>query len=304
MRRRLSTALRVAFGLGGVVFMVVAFVRTWDRSQGMPLPSPAVLLLALLAAAASPVAGFMAWSEVLHRRPTRSLASGFFTAQLGKYVPGGIWQAVGQVGYAVRDAIGVGKAASAFVVNSIAQAVAGLLIGALLVVTGPSLTDLQRAGVAAVTLTAALLYRPVLVRAVRLLRRWTGRGAGTGLVPSQQAILASLLYNVASLIAAGTAFALLLADAGGGWTLGAIPAFSLAWSLGFLVVPFPAGLGIREAVLVATLDVTAATVIAASVFLRLLVIVGEAVLVVLSRLAERIGDDDRIRDDPAPDRSP
>jgi uncharacterized membrane protein YbhN (UPF0104 family) len=47
-------------------------------------------------------------------------------------------------------------------------------------------------------------------------------------------------------------------------------AFALSWTLGFLVLPLPSGIGVREAVLIAALPVGAGPLLAASLAQRLL----------------------------------
>jgi hypothetical protein len=117
-----------------------------------------------------------------------------------------------------------------------------------------------------------------MVGLLRLVRRQ----APPDLVPPQRAILVSSAWSVATLLASGGAFALLVSDASNG-TLVAILGYALAWAVGFLALPFPSGLGVREAVLVAVVGPTA-PVIAASIVHRLVTIAAEGVLVVWSRL--------------------
>ncbi len=84
----------------------------------------------------------------------------------------------------------------------------------------------------------------------------------------------------------GSAFAVLVT--------GLVPATSfptvvsghaMAWMVGFVAVPFPSGLGIREAVHILLLgpSVGTATLIAASVYFRLAQMLAELVLIAASR---------------------
>jgi uncharacterized membrane protein YbhN (UPF0104 family) len=61
-----------------------------------------------------------------------------------------------------------------------------------------------------------------------------------------------------------------------------VPGFALAWTAGFLALPFPAGVGIREVVLIAVLGRAGGTapLIGASVAHRLLSIVAELAMMV------------------------
>jgi uncharacterized membrane protein YbhN (UPF0104 family) len=79
--------------------------------------------------------------------------------------------------------------------------------------------------------------------------------------------------------AVSTAFALILDDLAGVEVWVAAASFCLAWGLGYVVLPVPSGLGVREAVLIAALPgVVAGSLLAASVAQRLLTLVAEAVM--------------------------
>jgi hypothetical protein len=109
-------------------------------------------------------------------------------------------------------------------------------------------------------------------------------------LPPQAAILRAYLCALGNLAAYGAAFTVLLSDGGAVNPFVAVSAFCAAWVAGYLVVPVPSGLGVREAVLVAALpDLATASLLAASVAHRVLGIVAEAALAGGSRLQGRIG---------------
>ena len=60
-------------------------------------------------------------------------------------------------------------------------------------------------------------------------------------------------------------------------------AFAMAWAVGFALIPFPAGLGVREAALVVLVGGSAGVAVAASLVLRLLAIVGDILLMAVTR---------------------
>ncbi len=106
------------------------------------------------------------------------------------------------------------------------------------------------------------------------------------LVPTQGAMFSSYGWTLCSVAANSVAFALLLSSlAGGGLIPTSSAAFGLAWTIGFLAVPFPSGIGVREAVLMLTIGfaVPRSQVIAASISQRLLVMVGEVLAIISSR---------------------
>lgn len=285
MRSRL---LKILFGTAGLAFLVVAFLESWDRSQGLPVVAWPRLLLAVVAVLVSLQAGLRAWAALLDL-PAAGLATGFFTSQLGKYVPGGVWQAVGQVGYATSDLVTVRRASVGFVTFAVTQAVSGACVGALLALAPGPVPGWVRLVAASGALSVIVLRRGWLVHAVG----WAARLRGTEdvvsdeLVPRQGAIVRATGWGAVSMLGIGAGFAAVLpADvAGVGWVAVAL-AFVTAWTVGFLALPVPAGVGVREAVLLVTLGGLADTsvLVAASVALRLVAMGTEALAIGASRV--------------------
>jgi len=283
-RARLGKALRVLFGLAGAAFLVVAFLQTWDRSGGAVLPSWPRFAGAVLIATAGHAVAFVAWSALLGGARSRRLVTGFYVAQLGKYVPGAIWQAVGQVGYTVRAGVPAGTAAAAFAVAAVTQPAAAGTVGATLAVTGSGLPPPVRVAALGALGLCALLNRRWMTRALALVGRL--RPGMTATVPPQADILRSWRWTILTAAASGLAFAVLLGGLDPRTSLpAATAAFCLAWTVGYLALPFPAGIGVREAVLIATLGGTVAVpqLIAASVAVRLVLMVAEVTLIAAGR---------------------
>ena len=272
-----------------LVALGVALVETWDRSRGVPLASSPRLALAGLSLAAALLVAGRAWCDLVEQRPRRVLA-GFLVAQLGKYVPGGVWQAVGQVEAAAQDGVARSRAAMAFLVMMVVQVVAGLVVAAPLaaIAEAPAWSRIV-AGVAPLALV--LLHRAWLLRIVRLLARWRRLAhLGSETVPSQRSILVATARMLAVFVLLGLALQLALPVAfDPAATVGLVAAHALAWVGGFLVVPLPAGLGAREGVLVLAAGWHADTgaLLAASLLVRLLQIVTEGVLATGTRIMWR-----------------
>ncbi|HVM14261.1 MAG TPA: lysylphosphatidylglycerol synthase domain-containing protein [Egibacteraceae bacterium] len=320
MRKRLGTAARVLFGLAGAAFLIVAFWQTWDRSTDVVVPAWWRLVVALALIALAMSLAYRAWAQLFERPVrSRSLAAGFYISQLGKYVPGAVWQAVGQVGYARRAEVSLPRAATAFAVFAFTQAAAGALVGAGVALFVPGLAWWLRFGAVAAAALVILLDRRWMVWAIGVYRRvrpadadgdaddaaTSGEDKRTGqndrrepvsnhgrepvesLVPSQRAILGACAWSVGVMLAMGLAFVVLLG--GLGTTAPSLPAavsgYTLAWTMGFVAVPFPSGLGVREAVLIAVLGPTtgAAPLIAASVYFRLAQMLAEVLLILATR---------------------
>lgn len=287
MRARLATAARVLFGVAGASFLAVAFWETWDRSADVVVPAWWRLLISLVAVTVAMSMAYRGWAALFQRSVrSRELAAGFYLSQLGKYVPGGVWQAAGQVGYAIRAEVSPPRAATAFVVFSVTQATAGAIVGASVGLLAADLAWWLRAGTLAAASMALLLDRRWMAWAVGFYRRRRSAGDPGELVPAQQAILRSCAWSVGTMLGLGIAFAALLSGLGTTAPLAAtVTGFSLAWTVGFLAVPFPAGLGIREAVLITVLGPATgvAPLIAASVYFRLSQMGAEALLILATR---------------------
>ena len=133
--------------------------------------SVAVAALLILCAQ---LAGSQAWLALFPGSPEgRRLAVSYHVSQLGKYVPGGIGQAAGQVALARRAGVTVTTGALNWVVITGFFVVAGFAIGAALAITGDDLPAVARLGAAAGLLTLAAIDRRLLAAVLdRVHRRW------------------------------------------------------------------------------------------------------------------------------------
>ncbi|MEP7368019.1 MAG: lysylphosphatidylglycerol synthase domain-containing protein [Dermatophilaceae bacterium] len=181
----------------------------------------------------------------------------FFLSQLGKYVPGGVWNVVAAAELGAGHRIPRRRSLSAMAVTILVSIVTGMAVAVVAISLGPPVVS-DRYGWVVWTLPVFLasLAPPVLNRILGFLLRiskrpplehpLTANGAGAAIGWSVLSWLAAglhiwLLATAEGLPATPRSFAL----ATGG--------YALAWVVGFMVVFVPAGLGAREAVLVATL---------------------------------------------------
>lgn len=275
---RRQRLFRLAFGLAGVTFLAVALWETWDRSRPPVMPHWSTWLTAFVAVLVAMAAAGLSWATLFEGAGSvRRLAHGLFVAQFGKHIPGGVWQVIGQIGLAVGPGVSAEKAATAFPVMVVVQVVAGLSVGALLGLSADDAATWVRVLAVSGLATLPLLRREWMAAAVARIRKWR-RLEGADQVPSQGAIVRCYGWTLATFVFSGLGFALLLralADAG---LLAAIGAFGLAWVVGFVAIPFPSGIGVREGALVAVLGPVAAPVIAASLLHRIVTMAAEAVL--------------------------
>ena len=216
-------------------------------------------------------AGALIWLVILDGlgvKPRLRWAGLFFQAQLGKYIPGSVWQYAGRAAVARVNGIPVGPVGVSLGVEFAAAAIAaGAMAGFLLGWWGALI-------IAAVAVFLVAVGRP---RRSRL--------------PVVVTIKATLLYLPAWLLL-GASFWLcargLVAIPAGDLAL-YMGAFAIAWLAGLLAIYAPGGLGVREAVLVALLHgrigTADALVVAASS--RLILILVDVLLAGISTAAIR-----------------
>ncbi len=198
------------------------------------------------------------WADVLAalgaRRARRVVVAWYFVGEMGKYLPGAIWAAVGRGELARRDGIPTSQA-----YPSVVLSLAGLYLAAALVATALVPFDLaHRADAGAALLILLLvpiglgaLHPRILGWAVDRLRRVTGRTLDLE-IPSWGTTVGLVLRYVPTWVCIGVSTWLvaraLLPDAN---PTRVVLATVLSWTAGFLT-PTPSGAGVREGVFVAT----------------------------------------------------
>jgi uncharacterized membrane protein YbhN (UPF0104 family) len=274
--RRAAVAVLVLVVLA---FFAYAVVDAWDATGGV-LPSVARFAVAVGLWAVGLVCGSYAWAVLLGGEHRIEHGAALIVAQLAKYVPGGVWQVSGQVALARSAGVEVRRAATAFSVLAVCQAVAGFTFVPLLAITWTDAPIAVRVLLGVGSLASlALIDRRWMVWVLARIPRT--RDASHALVPSQGAIVRAWVAGVVALVLATIAYLVLLGGYGSVPRVGFVAAaFATAWTVGFLVIPLPSGLGLREAVLVGLLHGLAPTsvVVATSVYQRLATIVAEAVM--------------------------
>lgn len=253
--------LRAAFLLVALVFAGLAVASQWDE-VGDRLGDLSVLHVGLSAVFAVAALGtsFLAWRETLaglgDRLPILVSARIFYLGQLAKYVPGSIWTIVGQVELARAAGVRRERTATAGIVVLVISLAVGLTLGLLAV---PALLDAEGRiylWFLVLLLPLAVMLQPrVLTRLVeaglRLLRRPPLDRPLTGGM-----VLRVAGFSVASNGLLGLQIWQLATDLGGdGWALIAlsIGGYGIAASASLVVIPLPAGAGLREAIIVLVL---------------------------------------------------
>ncbi len=275
----------LVLALGLAVYAVVA-VRE-DLLDAARALSAARLAVALVLSVLFVGATLLSWRAVLtdlgSRLDARSAVAVFGISQLGKYVPGGVWNIVAAAEVGADHGVPRRRTMTATAVATGVGVVSGAVVGVLALpflaadALGPWAWTLWLLPAVVVLLLPPVLNR-LLAVALRAARRapfaqplsWGGLGAAAA-----WAVLGWVLAGVQVwLLATG------LGMATGVRTLAlAVGGYALAWMVGFLLVVVPAGAGARELVLLAVL---AGTIPHAEL---LLVVLVSRVLVTLADLA-------------------
>jgi uncharacterized membrane protein YbhN (UPF0104 family) len=247
---------------GFVVAVVVALgVFLWrqrdDVADALRAISPGLLLLSLVLAIAGAALPGLVWRDLLASQGYGTGRLGglrvFFIAQLGKYLPGGIWSLVAQVGMARDLKVPARQSATATFVAIALSLISAVLVSA--VALPFAVPDLARDFwwvFLVLPVLVVLLLPPVVAwwsaLAFRLLRREV-----EPIRLSWSVLLRLSAMLVVSWVLLGLHFGALIQglepDTANPWVL-SVAVFPLAWVAGFLVIIAPAGAGVREAALV------------------------------------------------------
>lgn len=259
--RRLGSAVLL---VGVLAFAARAVVENWQSIRHDVSNLGAIDLLASsVAALVGLVFLWLAWARTLaglgSPLPRRDSMPIYFAAQIGKYLPGSVWPAVIQAQLGRRHGVSRARMVTSYALWMAILCLVGAVVG-LLVLTNASIGIPWWVVILAALLSLAGMQVLLHERGVL---SWVGR------------ILARLGRPIDDLrLAPGTASAVTLACLGAwlafgvhAWLLArplgaeaadvplTIGAFALAFVAGIVVVPLPAGAGVRETVLVLTLGV-------------------------------------------------
>lgn len=259
--------------LAAIVFVAIRVQSLWHGSHiELSQVDWAALTGAFVLAGVGTAAGAAIWLFILRRLGARTQwrwAGLFFQAQLGKYIPGSIWQYAGRAAMARSKGLPVRSVAMSLPIEFTASAVAAAATGAFL------LGWWGGAVVVAAAIGFLAAERPGRIRALA--------------VP---ATLRATLLFVPVWLVLGVSFWLCARG------LVAVPAsdlavyvgtFAVAWLAGLFAVYAPGGLGVREAVIVALLSghIGAADALVVAATSRLILILVDVALAGVATAALR-----------------
>lgn len=291
-RKRVVDALRGGFLLLILVAVAVALWSNWEEVRGdLGRLGPSTMIPATLLALLSPFLTVLGWRVLLADLGSRlhiAPASGvFFVGQLGKYLPGSVWSVVVQTEMAAR--LGVPRRRTAVV---------GLLCIALSALTGmiaglPALPVLLTRGEAVIPwwsvlviigVLAVVLWPPILNHGVRTLLRLLRRPALEHDLSHAAVGLSSVWFTSSWLVGGLSVWVMArtvaVEDAeASAVLLVAVSGYLLAAGVGMFSIVVPAGVGVRDGVLVLllTTQMTLSAATAVVVVARFLTILADVV---------------------------
>jgi glycosyltransferase 2 family protein len=262
-RLREDRWLRVGLLLAVVGLAVWGLVSQWpqvesalDKLNGWHVAAAALCALAGLGCM------MLAWRALLadlgSPLPLPAAIRVMFIGQLGKYVPGAVWAVAAQVELARDYQIPRRRSFTASLVSMAATLVVALIVaGVMLPLTSADAVRRYWWVLAVTPLVAACLYPKVIKFFLDLVLRVARREPLEKAV-SLRGMSVALAWTLAGWICYGLHAWLLIdqfaRDSGAHMLALSFGAYALAWSVGFLIIFFPGGIGPREAALVAVLS--------------------------------------------------
>nr|WP_281274841.1 lysylphosphatidylglycerol synthase domain-containing protein [Georgenia muralis] len=257
------------------------------------------LVVALLVGLVFVVLTMLSWRAVLtdmgSRLPVRSAASLFFVSQVAKYLPGGVWNILAAAEMGADHAIPRRRSISVMAVSLLVSVVTGsaLALAAIAIAPGEGAATYGWIGWT-FPVFLLLLAPPVLNQVLSLALRAVRRPPLEKPV-SASGVAMSAGWSLLSWLTAGALVSLLAVPLGmePGLATYAIAAggYALAWTVGFLVLVVPAGVGVREAVLAAVLatQLTTGAVVLVVLLSRVLLTAADLILGAVGLLLARRG---------------
>lgn len=289
------------FGLLLSLVATVAFaayaartLRGQDLSQFVSLKAISGIVIAAIGSSVVIPLSALAWQRLLKDtgvdKSWSELSIIMSITQLAKYLPGNVGQHIGRAAMSIGRGIPVRPYTVSVMVEAVLALVAAIIVG----VTGCGLSGmsagiLERHGtgklstiviLACALLLAIILARHALPIVLRRLKPDRDPDSAKNVLPGNGALLFALVTYVLNyaVLGAGVVIMVLMLLPGqhSQWLL-LTGSFALAWVVGFLTPGAPAGLGVREGIMLALLQSTYSG--------------PDAILIVIAlRLATTLGD--------------
>ncbi len=264
-KKRRSAALKGAAGviiaIGGLAFALKALF-TGESTISFTPDRPALLGIAvLLGLFAMGTIGANWWAILrsLSSPPTSlwHVIAAYYPGQLGKYLPGGLWPIVGRGELLYRTgtprSVAYASVAISLMLTYLAAALVAIPVGVTTLFADQSALVQVITGVVMVAAILILVHPKVFAAAEGIASKLLHRQWALEF-PPWHVTIAILATSAISWVLIGVT-TWLVATA---YTLtppigGTISSTALSWLAGFVIIPVPGGIGVREAVFVATI---------------------------------------------------
>ena len=270
-KRRLVTAAQWVLAAVVVAFAARELARQWGEvgpaisglrpSWPLVLASGAIVLVTYLVLIEAWRVMLRVWGESL---PFVSASRIWFVSNLGKYVPGKVWQIAAMGVMAQRAGVSGAAAVGSSLLVNLVNIVAGFAViavtsaGQIAAAVGRTETsgaggnELTVVAIAAAGVVALLLAPAVIPRLAAVAGRVTGKPLAIGKVP-YRALWVSAAATTAAWVFYGIAFAAFahgISPRATGNATSYIAVYTGSYLAGYLALFVPGGIGVREAVLV------------------------------------------------------
>ncbi|GAA2984288.1 uncharacterized membrane protein YbhN (UPF0104 family) [Microbacterium terrae] len=257
-----SPAVRWTFlAIAGASIVWFIYTNAADIGEALGRLSPWMLVAAGLASVVYVLMTLEAWRHVLRdlgaRLTFRSAIPLFGVSQLGKYIPGGVWNIAAAAELGTAHGIPRRHSVAAMSLALLVSIISGTAVGALGFLVSPAPLFAQWGWVLWVGIPLlVLLVPPVMNRLIAFAWR-LARLEPLETAVSTRGVALVTGWSVLAWIVAGGSVAILAIGMGAPATwltlAQCVGGYALAWVAGFLFVIAPAGVGVREVVLAACL---------------------------------------------------
>lgn len=217
---------------------------------------------------------------------------------LGRYIPGSVAWVLGKIYFASKLGISKTRLAISSFLEAVLQIVVVLITASLLLIVDPRSYELAGQWVWLLIATAMvgliLVWPPLLSRAVSWLYEFLkGAVLEVSSLPTNRTLVTGMLAFAVSSLISGSAFFFVAwaVDPNIGWRefLFILAASNIASAVSMVTIFAPAGLGVREAIQIAALILVmdAETAVVATILMRLLSIVWDALFLGIAKLVRR-----------------
>lgn len=244
---RAATLVGLVLVVACVVFVGRRLASEWDAAEASIRDADVGwLVLAVVLAGLAMTSIAVGWQRVLAvlGAPigTVSAIAWYYVGEIGKYLPGTLWPVVGRAELARRGSVPRGVAYQSVALSLLLLYLAAAVVGGA--VAEPLVV------VPFVVLAVVVLHPTVSEAGLRLVRRLTGASLDLTLPSLKESLLLAAGYVPTWLLVGTATWAVARSlDPGAGWA-DVVPAAAASWLVGFVAVPVPGGVGVREAVFI------------------------------------------------------